>query len=116
MKKKRRRGGTLIELLVALVLLDMALLSLATVGAVTVRRLGDANRRARAVLAATNRLERLAALPCTAMSGGGAQLESGVVETWSVSRVGAWMELSDSIDIGVRIPERIVVRRRAPCA
>jgi Tfp pilus assembly protein PilV len=114
--KKSRCGGTLIELLVALVLLDLAVLSLAAVGAVTVRRLGDANRRARAILAATNRLERLTALPCAAISGGGAQLEAGVTETWTALRVGESMELSDSVEIRRRLPERIVVRRRAPCA
>jgi Tfp pilus assembly protein PilV len=111
-----RRGGTLIELLVALVLLDLALVSLATVGAVTVKRLGDASRRSRAALAATNRLERLAALPCGAMSGGAARLEKGVDESWTVQRVGRSVELSDSIEIAVRPAERVVVRRRVPCA
>src|SRR3954462_13145180 len=81
------RGATLIELLVALVLLDLALLSLASVGAVTVKRLGDAGRRSRAALAASNRLERLAALPCGAMSGGAARLERGVEESWRIERL-----------------------------
>ena len=112
---KNRNGGTLIELLVALVLLDLALLSLATVGAVTARRIGDAGRRSRATLAAANRLERLAALPCAAMSGGAAPLEPRVFETWTAVRMGTSMELTDSIEISVRTPERIVVRRRAPC-
>ena len=113
---KNRNGGTLIELLVALVLLDLALLSLATVGAVTARRIGDAGRRSRATLAAANRLERLTSLPCAAMAGGAAQLEPRVFETWTVVRVGGSAELSDSIEISARVPERIVIRRRAPCA
>jgi Tfp pilus assembly protein PilV len=113
---KNRTGGTLIELLVALVLLDLALLSLATVGAVTARRIGDAGRRSRAALAAANRLERLAALPCESMAGGSAQLEPRVFETWTAARAGASMELSDSVEISVRQGERIVVRRRVPCA
>jgi hypothetical protein len=113
---KSRPGGTLIELLVALLLLDLALLSLTTVGAVTARRVGDAGRRSRAAIAAANRLERLAALPCTAMAGGSAALERGVTETWTATRQGSSMELSDSIEIAIRAPERIVVRRRAPCA
>jgi Tfp pilus assembly protein PilV len=110
-----RRGGTLIELLVALVLLDLAILYLATVGAVTARRIGDAGRQSRATLAAANRLERLAALPCSAMSSGEALLEPRVTETWTAVRVGSAVELSDSIEIALRSPERIVVRRRAPC-
>lgn len=110
-----RRGGTLIELLVALIILDLALLSLASVGAVTARRIGDAGRRSRAAIAAANRLERLSALPCAAMTGGMAVLEPRVVETWVVTRVGGSMELSDSIEIAVRAPERIVIRRRVSC-
>jgi Tfp pilus assembly protein PilV len=111
-----RRGGTLIELLVALVLLDLALLSLATVGAVTAKRLGDAGRRSRAALAASNRLERLAAVPCVSMSGGLARLERGVDESWTVQRLSFSVELTDSVEIASRPAERVVVRRRVPCA
>jgi Tfp pilus assembly protein PilV len=110
-----RRGGTLLELLVALVLLDLALLSLATVGAVTVKRLGDSGRRSRAALAAANRLERLAALPCGAMSGGTARLERGVDESWTVERLSHSVELTDSIEIDTRPAERVVIRRRVSC-
>jgi Tfp pilus assembly protein PilV len=113
--KRPRRGGTLIELLVALLLLDLALLSLATVGAVTVKRVGDAQRRSRAVVAATNRLERLSALPCRSIAGGTASLERGVTEVWSSQQNATSIELSDSIEIVARPPERIVVRRRIPC-
>lgn len=113
---KSRNGGTLVELLVALLLLNLALLSLASVGAVTARRVGDAGRRSRATLAAANRLERLAALPCSAMTGGSALLERGVTETWRATRSGPSMELSDSVEIALRIPERFVIRRREPCA
>ena len=112
---KNRRGGTLIELLVALLLLDLALLALASVGAVTAKRIGDAGRRSRATIAAANRLERLSALPCATMTGGSVQLEPRVFETWSATRVGSYVELTDSIEIAVRKPEHVVVRGRAPC-
>ena len=113
--KRRRRGGTLLELLVALVLLDLALLTLGLVGAVTARRIGEAGRRSRASLAATNRLERLASLPCAMMSGGSATLEGAVTETWTARRLGTVMELTDSIEIAARTPEYVVIRRRASC-
>jgi hypothetical protein len=112
---RRRRGGTLVELLVALLLLDMALLSLATAGAATAKRIGDAGRRSRAAIAAANRVERLSAVPCSAATGGAAQLEPGVMEIWSATRVGGNIELSDSVAIAMRPNERIVVRRRVPC-
>lgn len=113
--RKIPRGGTLIELLVAIVLLDLALLSLATVGAVTAKRVGDAGRRSRATMAAANRIERLSALPCIAISGGAQLLERGVTETWSVARNGRVLEMTDSIEIVARPPERIVVRRPIAC-
>ena len=109
------RGSTLIELMVAIVLLDLALLSLAAVGAVTAKRVGDAGRRSRASTAAANRIERLAALPCAGLAGGSQQLEHGVMETWSVVRRRRSVELTDSIELAVRPPEHIVVRRRVPC-
>jgi Tfp pilus assembly protein PilV len=113
--RRKRKGGTLIELLVALLLLDLALLALATVGALTAKRIGDAGRRSRAAIAATNRLERLAAVPCASAAGGAASLERGVTETWSAERILRGIELSDSIEIDARVPERVVVRRRNPC-
>ena len=113
---RKRSGGTLIELLVALLLLDLALLSLATVGAVTAKRIGDAGRRSRAAIAAANRVERLSAMPCSAATGGSAQLEPGVMETWSVQRWNDVMEVYDSVAIAFRPTERIAARRRVPCA
>ena len=80
------------------------------------KRLGDAGRRSRAALAAANRLERLASLPCGSMSGGTARLEPGVDEFWSVERLSLSAELSDSIEIVARPTERVVLRRRVPCA
>jgi len=110
-----RRGGTLIELLVALLLLDLALLSLASAGALAARRIGDAGRRSRAASSSANRLERLAALPCAAMAGGSAQLEPGVTESWFVARQGVVVELADSIEVLGRASDRVVLRRRVLC-
>lgn len=111
----RRSGSSLLELLVAIVLLDLALLTLGLIGAVTARRIGEAGRRSRASLAAANRLERLATLPCAMMSDGSATLERAVTETWTAVRTGPTVALTDSIEIDGRTPEYIVVRRRATC-
>jgi Tfp pilus assembly protein PilV len=112
---RKRRGGTLIELLVALLLLDLALLSLATVGAVTVKRIGDANRRARAAMAAANRVERISTAPCTLAGSGSRTLEFGVAETWTSERRGRLLDIVDSIEVSPT-REQIVVRRRIPCS
>lgn len=116
MKNPRvRRGATLIELLVALLLLDVALLGLASMSAVAARRTGEAGRRSRAAVAAGNRLERLAAAPCAAMAGGTAAPEPGFVEVWAVRALRDAVELTDSIDLQGRSPEQIIVRRRVLC-
>ena len=115
MRMRRRTGGTLIELLVALLLLDLALLSLAMMSAVAARRVGDAGRRSRSVVAASNRIERMAARPCGSMTGGSTLLERGVNESWSVTSLNGAAEITDSIDLRSRTRQSIVVRIRVPC-
>jgi Tfp pilus assembly protein PilV len=112
---RARRGGTLIELLVALLLLDMALLSLAAISALAARRIGEAGRLSRSVAAATNRLERLMAGPCPAMTAGSSAPEPGVSESWDVREVPGGAEVSDSVDIRPRPATQVVLRVRIPC-
>lgn len=115
MNMRARRGATLIELLVALLLLDIALLGLASMSAVAARRIGEAGRRSRAAIAARNRLERLAAMPCASMAGGSASLETGIEEVWSVTALRGAVELTDSIDLHGRSREQVTVRIRVTC-
>lgn len=113
--RRPRRGATLIELLVALLLLDLALLSLASMSAVAAKRIADAGRRSRAAVAAANRLERTAAHPCASMTGGVGFVEAGITEMWSVRRLQGGAEISDSIDLRGSLQEQVVVRMRVPC-
>jgi len=62
--RRRRRGFTIIELLVALVLLDIALLTLVGLVAASVRDADDSRRRAAALRVASARLEQIASLGC----------------------------------------------------
>jgi Tfp pilus assembly protein PilV len=110
-----RRGGTLIELLVALLLLDLAILTLAAVSAVAARRIGDAGRLNRSTAAAANRLERTASRPCAALSNGSAVLERGVTEQWSARAIAGATEIADSIQILSMSHEQVVLRMRLPC-
>lgn len=110
-----RRGATIIELLVALVLFDLSLLTLVAVSAVAVQRVGESGRRNRAAIAASSRIEFLASHPCGQSTSGQATLEPGVTESWaSVSIVGG-VDLSDSIRIDSRFAERLVLRARVTC-
>jgi Tfp pilus assembly protein PilV len=110
-----RRGATLVELLVALLLFDMSLLSLVAVSAVAVRRVGEAGRRNRAAIAATSRLEWLRSGSCASAPSGSATLEPGVTERWVSTPIGGGQEFFDSIRIEGRAPEYVVLRSRRLC-
>lgn len=76
-----RDGGTLIELLVAIVLLSVGVLSLAETSRVTIRQTGQERVLSTAAAVAQARLERLRAIPCKTIAGGSAQTNA-VQERW----------------------------------
>lgn len=78
-----RKGFTLIEVLVALILFEIGMLALAGVAAVAARDLAFANRSVRAQNIARNRLESLTA-GCPAAAEGRTELAGGFTETWRV--------------------------------
>jgi Tfp pilus assembly protein PilV len=100
--RRRRRGATLIELVVALLLFDLTLLALVGATALTARRIGDAQRRQRALMAATSRAERFIASPCALPWSGQATTERGVVERWSSSLFAGGRSITDSVVISPR--------------
>jgi prepilin-type N-terminal cleavage/methylation domain-containing protein len=112
----RRRGFTLVELLVAVVLVDVGLLALVTGTAVLVRRQNELRARAAAVRFASNRLQLLAASACAPASGS-APAAVGVTEWWSAeSRANHTRELRDSVAFTVSGVERsLVLRTRLVC-
>ena len=114
-KFRSRRAATLVELLVALLLFDLSLLTLVAVSAVAVRRVGEAGRRNRAVNVAASRLEWLASGPCALAPSGSATLEPGVTERWASTPIGEGEELLDSVRIEARTPEYLVLRARRLC-
>jgi len=78
--------------LVALIVFDMGLLGAVTTAALTGRLLVEARNRARATLAASERIElvRQAALVpgCAALSGGSRALGGGLGEQWTLTGTG----------------------------
>jgi Tfp pilus assembly protein PilV len=113
--RRSRRGATLVELLVALLIFDMALLTVAAVSALAVRRLGDAERRNRAAIMAASRIEWLASQSCRSASSGALPPTDGITETWSATPLRGARELVDSVGIHSRTPETIVLRARVAC-
>lgn len=115
-RRRRTAGFTLIEVLIAVLLLDVGLLALASACAVLIRQTTLARSRATALQLATNRLETLSATACAA-SDGSASAAWGFRETWSVQLIpiGA-REIRDSVSFTVQgRTGSVVLRTRLPC-
>lgn len=116
MRQQGRRGFTLVEVLVAVVLIDVGVLALVAGLAVVARREMGMRSRVAASRAAENRIQSLVAGPCVAASGS-ANGERGLAEWWSAQLVpGGQRELRDSVEFfvdGVR--HHTVMRTRVPC-
>jgi prepilin-type N-terminal cleavage/methylation domain-containing protein len=97
-----RRGFTLVEVLIAVLLLNIGLLALVASSAVLVRQTTLLRARAIALQTATNRLEWLAAGACIATTGTAAG-SIGLLETWSARPIaGGARELRDSVTFTVQ--------------
>ena len=96
---RRRSGFTLVELVLALVLVAFGLLALSATSALVTREVGSAGTRVAAALAARNRFEWLAVTPCASLAGGAVTHSRGVQEWWTVERNGNTVVLRDSIVI-----------------
>lgn len=114
-RPRRRLGFTLVELLVALLLVEVGLLSLTGTTLALIRERSAVRARAAAIRAASNRLQILAAGPCEAASGA-ASGPSAIREMWDVQLVpNAVRELRDSVVYGADSGHAIVLRTRLPC-
>jgi Tfp pilus assembly protein PilV len=112
-RRRRPFGFSLVELLVAIILIDVALLALVQTTAVVVRRRNEARARATAVNTASARIERLLASPCATASGS-ASLPS-LFENWSAHPVGSAGEAADSVSFGLDAAHTFVLRTRLSC-
>jgi Tfp pilus assembly protein PilV len=111
-----RRGFTLVEALVALVLVQFGLLAVAAMSAVAARDVAAATRVSRARDAARERIELLRPAAC-ATSGGGSADAPGLVEHWSVRGDSVVRRIRDSVEF--RLPGgrsgRVVVEQVVLC-
>jgi prepilin-type N-terminal cleavage/methylation domain-containing protein len=79
-----RTGLTLIEVVIAILILSVGALALAGSSAVMVRRLSDSARTAAGASVGRSRIESSLAAPCSALAGGSEQI-LGVHSEWSVA-------------------------------
>ena len=112
---RSRRAFSIVEVMVAMMLVAVGLLSLVGANAIFVRRRNEARQRLAAVVAATNRVALLSSGPCLPTSGA-AGLPLGISERWWVILQGnATREIVDSVRFGLRPIHDVVVRTRLPC-
>jgi prepilin-type N-terminal cleavage/methylation domain-containing protein len=80
-------GFTLVEVLIALVVLGTGILGLATSAALVSRLVGNGSRMTVAATVATARLEQLRSLPCAGVAAGSA-VTRGIEERWTATPLG----------------------------
>ena len=99
-------GFTLVEVLVAVILLSVGILALASGSGAVFRMLGAGKRSTKAAAVASERLERLRRQAnttnprCTALASGTATRPGNVTETWTVTGSG----LTRTVQVWVRYP------------
>ena len=81
--KRARAGFTLVELIIAIVILVVGVLGLASTAAVVMRQITGSSMQTRAAMMAQSRLETLRSNTCAAMAAGTATT-NGITETWRV--------------------------------
>jgi len=105
----RNAGFSLIEVLVAIVILSIGLLALAQTSGTVSRMIGRGKQDTAASLVAQRRLETLrqtaaSTTPkCTSLAGGSASGANGSTESWTVAVSGS----GDSRDVAVTVDYRI---------
>ncbi|MBX6331173.1 MAG: prepilin-type N-terminal cleavage/methylation domain-containing protein [Gemmatimonadaceae bacterium] len=83
-RRRARRGFTLIELVVAIMIMTVGVLGLASTATVVARQLGGAAQQTIAANVAARRLELLRSRHCTALASGSA-VTRGMTEHWGVA-------------------------------
>ena len=85
--RSSRNGFTLVELIVAMLMLTIGLLGLAGVGAVVLKQMKGGTYQTIAASIAQSRFEQMEGDACATILGGTATVR-GMTETWSVTALG----------------------------
>ena len=109
-------GFTLVEAIVAIVIIEIGLLALTASTGIVIRETSIVRARSTALEIARNRVETLAATPCASTSGGAAA-QLGFRETWSAQlTTGPAREIRDSVIFTVqRVRRTVVLKTQVPC-
>jgi prepilin-type N-terminal cleavage/methylation domain-containing protein len=113
-RRADRRAFTLLEVLVALVILGVGVVGLAGNAALVSRLVGDGTRLTLVAAVATARFEQLRALPCASAAPGNA-ITHGIEERWTVAPLGgAGPSSALEIQLALTYPVRAGAPRTQP--
>lgn len=108
-RRARRAGFTVMELIVAIVILSIGLLGLAATSGIVMRLIGGGTHQTVAANVALARFEQLRSLSCGRMTGGSA-ISRNVREAWSVTPVGP-VAMPTAMDVRLTITYETSMRR-----
>jgi type II secretory pathway pseudopilin PulG len=104
-------GFTLLEVLVAFVVLGTGILGLSASAALVLRLVGDGSRLTVAATVVTARLEQLRALPCASVAPGTA-VTGSIEERWAVAPLGPG-GVPRALEVHLTVTYRLRAFRRA---
>lgn len=110
-----RKGFSLIELMVAIMVLTVALLGLAASSAVATQMIGAGGRHTLAASVAQSRFEMLRRGSCAALSGGSSYTR-GISESWEIDSVRTSAFITSRVTYQTRRgPRTQIFRSVRPC-
>lgn len=100
-RRRTRRGTTLVEILIAAVMLMVGVMGLLGASSSVSQQMGAGRRQMVAASIAQRRLDSLQSLPCTTLSaaGSGGGTSSGISESWTVTGSGATRTIQLSLTV-----------------
>jgi hypothetical protein len=116
--RRERRGLTIVEVVVAILLLSVGLLSLAGLAAGTSKAIRGGGTQVVAAAVAQSRFDSLSSVPCDDLAKNattsGSSTTRGVRETWAVTDGRNIKRLADTIDVPGRT-KKLVYLSVIPC-
>ena len=95
----QRRGMTMVEMMVALLVIGVGLLALSGSAGLVTRQLGGGSRQALAATVAQAHLEKLRSLSCASVASGKDTVR-GIVSTWTATSVTRGKSVSLTVQYG----------------
>jgi prepilin-type N-terminal cleavage/methylation domain-containing protein len=113
--RSARRGMTLAELMVAIVVMSVGVLGLAASSAVVTRMIGGGASQTLAATSAQAHIEQLRSRPCAAMAGG-VDTVRGIVTSWTTQPIIRGVSVDMTVQYNtVRGPRTRSYRSILPC-